>query len=139
MTDINVVVLAGRLTRDSELKKTDSGFAICNFSLAVNGSKKNGDAWEDVAHFFDLTLLGKRGEALTQYLNKGQQIVVQGKLQQDRWEKDGQKRSRVKILVNDIQLVGGKKTETSGSATGSVDGNTEQAAPTENFTDDIPF
>lgn len=134
MTDINVVVLAGRLTRDAELKKTDSGFAICNFSVAVNGSKKNGDAWEDVAHFFDLTLLGKRGEALMQYLNKGQQVVIQGKLQQDRWEKDGQKRSRVKILVTDIQLVGSKKQEDTGSASSA-----ENSKPQEKFEDDIPF
>lgn len=132
MTDINAVVLLGRLTRDAELKTTNSGFAICNFSLAVNGSKKNGDTWEDVAHFFDLTLLGKRGEALNQYLTKGQQVAIQGKLQQDRWEKDGQKRSRVKILVNDIELIGGKKPE-------APAGEKTEAAPVENFENDIPF
>ena len=129
--DINTVVLVGRLTRDSELKYSTSGFPICTFSLAVNDSKKEGDAWKEFAHFFDCTLLGKRGEALSQYLTKGQKVAIQGKLQQDRWEKDGQKRSKVKILVNDIELIGGKKAET--------DGDGENTPPENNFEDDIPF
>lgn len=136
MTDINTVVLVGRLTRDSELKYTTSGFQICTFSLAVNDSKKEGDAWKEFAHFFDMTLLGKRGEALSQYLTKGQQVAIQGKLQQDRWEKDGQKRSKVKILVNDIELIGGKKAESDGGAHGPGGENTP---PADDFEDDIPF
>lgn len=105
--DVNVVAMAGRLTRDAELKYTQGGLGILKFSLANGQSKKVGDKWEKVSHFFDCTIIGKRGESLAQYMVKGQQVVVAGTLQQERWEKDGQKNSKVTILVNDVTLVGG--------------------------------
>ena len=131
MKDINIVTVCGRLVRDAELSYTQSGFAICKLSLAVNRNIKKGDQWEDEANFFDMTIIGKRGEALTQYLTKGQQVVVSGELRQERWEKEGQKRSKVTIHVNDLQLVGSKP---SGSqARGLKAGNAA------GFEDDIPF
>ncbi len=105
MTDINSVVLCGRLTRDAELKYTSGGMAIADLSIAVNSSKKVGDTWEDQANFFDVSLFGKRAEALTPYLTKGVQLAVSGSLSQDRWERDGQKRSKVTIKANNIQLM----------------------------------
>lgn len=105
--DINKVILVGRLTRDAELKYTNSGLAVCKFSLAVNRRKRSGDQWEDEANFFDVTLWGKQGEALNQYLSKGKQIAVEGELRQSRWEQDGQKRSKVEVAANNIQLLGG--------------------------------
>ena len=107
-SDINNVVLCGRLTRDAETKKTTGGMAITSLSLAVNRSVKKNDQWTDEASFFDCTLFGKRGESLSQYLTKGQQVGISGALKQDRWEKDGAKRSKVGIIVNDIQLLGSK-------------------------------
>ena len=109
MKDINTVTVSGRLTRDGELKFTNGGFAILNFSLASNYSKKVGDSWEEQANFFDCVVLGKRGESLAQYLTKGQQVMVSGEIRQDRWEKDGEKKSRISIIANDIVLAGGQK------------------------------
>ncbi|MFC2419748.1 MAG: single-stranded DNA-binding protein [Treponema maltophilum] len=107
MTDLNHVTLIGRLTRDAELKYTPNGFAISNFSIAVNRRRKNGEQWVEEANFFDITLYGKSAESLKQYLIKGKQVAVDGELRQDRWEQDGQPRSRVVIAANNIQLLGG--------------------------------
>lgn len=120
--DINRIILVGRLTRDCELTYTQSGVALAKISIAVNRRKKNGDQWVEEASFFDITMWGKRGEALSNYLVKGQQIAVDGQLKQDRWEQDGQKRSRVVIEASNIQLLGGKKDSTESG-----------------FTDDVPF
>jgi single-strand DNA-binding protein len=107
MTDINHVVLVGRLTRDSETKYTAAGQAVCKFSIAVNRKRKVGDAWEDEANYFDIVLWGRQAEAINKYLVKGKQIGVDGELRLDRWEQDGQKRSKVEIVANNIQLLGG--------------------------------
>jgi single-strand DNA-binding protein len=107
MADVNHVVLVGRLTRDAELKYTPSGFPISTFSLALNRKKKNGDQWVEEAHYFDVELFGKSAESLKTYLVKGKQIAVEGELRQDRWEQDGQKRSKVKIAASNVQLLGG--------------------------------
>ncbi len=109
MRDINVVVLAGRLVRDAELRYTKSGAAVSGFSLAVNRSVKRGDKWEDEASFIDATMFGKRAESLQQYLTKGTQLIVSGELEQQRWEQNGQNRSKVQVIVSDVQLVGGKR------------------------------
>jgi single-strand DNA-binding protein len=141
MADINQVVLIGRLTRDVELKYTNSGFAIANLSLAVNRRVKKDDTWQEEGSFFNCVLIGKRAEALAQYLVKGKQIGIQGELRQNRWEQDGQPRSRVEIFVNDIQLLGGRSSEQGGRSTA---GQSEQySAPeiptADDFDDDIPF
>jgi single-strand DNA-binding protein len=106
MADINHVVLVGRLTRDAELKYTSGGQAVCKFSVAVNRRRKSGDQWVDEANFFDVVLWGRQGEALNQYLTKGKMIGVDGELRQDRWEQEGQNRSKVEIVAANIQLIG---------------------------------
>ncbi len=107
MADVNHVVLIGRLTRDAELKFTAGGMGVCKFSIAVNRRSRSGDQWTDEAHFFEITLFGKAGEAINQYLVKGKQIAVDGELRQDRWEKDGQNHSKVYVVANNVQLLGG--------------------------------
>ncbi len=152
--DINVVTLVGRLTRDSELKYTNSGTAVCKFSLAVNRKKRSGDQWTDEVSYFDVVLWGKQGEALQQYLAKGKQIAVSGELRQNRWEQDGQNRSKVEVIANNIQLLGGN---TGGGNSNYGGGRSEAPAAKpsnnqsfgnfqpsnnngpENFEDDIPF
>jgi len=109
MADINHVVLVGRLTRDAELKYTAGGQAVCKFSVAVNRRRKNGDQWEDEANYFDVVLWGRQGESLNQYLVKGKSVGVEGELRQDRWQQDGQNRSKVEIVANNIQLLGGSQ------------------------------
>lgn len=107
MQDLNHVVLVGRLTRDAELKYTGSGTAVTKLSMAVNRRRKSGDGWVDEANFFDVVLWGRMGESLSQYLVKGKQIAVDGELRQNRWEQNGQKRSKVEINANNVQLLGG--------------------------------
>lgn len=106
MSETNVVVLVGRLTRDAELKYTKSGMALSTFSIALNRRIKQGEEWVDEANFFDINLWGKSAESVSQYLTKGKQIAIQGELRQDRWEQDGQSRSKVVIHANNVQLLG---------------------------------
>lgn len=107
-TDINEVVLCGRLVASMETRTTPSGYMIGSFTMAVNRSRKNKDGnWEDKASFIDCTLYGQSVKNLQPYLFKGKQVCIAGYLDQDRWEKDGQKFSRIKVAVESIQLVGG--------------------------------
>jgi single-strand DNA-binding protein len=130
--DINRIVIVGRLTRDNELSYTNTGFALTKFSIAVNLRKKAGDQWVDEANFFDVVLWGKRGEALTQYLKRGTQVAVEGELRQERWEKDGVKRSKVTIEATNIQLIGGKPQD-------SVRNGQETQQRNDSFNDDVMF
>ncbi len=134
MADINHVVIVGRLTRDAELKYINTGTAVSKFSIAINKRKKVNEQWVEEAHFFNIVLWGKVAEALDPYLKKGKQVGIDGELRQNRWEQDGQSRSRVEIVANNIQLLGGK-TDSSG---GSGDFNQNTAEYSE-FKDDIPF
>jgi single-strand DNA-binding protein len=140
MADINHVVLVGRLTRNAELKYTNSGTAVSKFGLAINQRRKKDDQWVDEVHFFDIVVWGKTAESLNQYLVKGKQVGIEGQLRQDRWEQEGQSRSKVEIVASNIQLLGGGRP---GSAPeGKPAGQTpaEGGAPDpEKFEDDIPF
>ena len=111
MNDLNFVSVIGRLTKDPELKYTQSGTAILGLSIAVNRSQKQGNEWKDVASFFDVSVWGKQAENLNQYLHKGKQIGVAGHLEQQRWQsQDGSNRSRVVIMAENIQLLGGNES-----------------------------
>lgn len=122
MADLNNVMLIGRLTRDAELKYTSGGFAISNFSIAVNRRRKNGEQWVEEASFFEINLYGKSAESLKPYLLKGKQVAVHGELRQDRWEQDGQPRSKVVIAASNVQLLGGNSGGSSGSVSYNADG-----------------
>lgn len=110
MADVNRVIEIGHLTRDEELTYTPGGMAIGKVSIAVNRRVKKGQDWVDEANYFDVVIFGKQAEALKRFLTKGKQIAVDGYLHQDRWQdqQTGQTRSAVKIIANDIQLLGGK-------------------------------
>ncbi|MDR2731360.1 MAG: single-stranded DNA-binding protein [Treponema sp.] len=143
MVDLNHVVLIGRLTREAELKYTAGGQAVCKFSIAVNRRKKNGDQWEDEANFFDIVVWGRQGESLHPYLVKGKMVGVDGELRQDRWQQDGQNRSKVEIIASNLQLLGGNSSERhqpSSHETSPRASNEEAYTPRDDgFTDDIPF
>jgi single-strand DNA-binding protein len=150
MADINHVVLVGRLTRDAELKYTAGGQAVCKFSVAVNRRRKSGDQWVDEANFFDIVLWGRQGESINQYLVKGKVVGVDGELRQDRWEQDGQNRSRVEIVASNIQLLGGGGPGAAPGGGGYAERRGEsygerparEAPPQggdDGFADDIPF
>ncbi len=151
MANLNHVVLIGRLTRDAELKYTNTGLAVSKLSIAVNRRKKSGDQWVEEANYFDITVWGKTAENLNQYLLKGKEIAVEGELRQDRWEQDGQTKSKVEIVANNIQLLGGGGGSGSGRPSGlnqqaSQDSGKRQTgeneyppAHSDHFDDDIPF
>ena len=108
--DLNTVVLCGNLVRDCELKYTQGGVAVGNISIAVNRSKKQGEQWISEVSYFDVVLFGKTAENLKQYLSKGKKVAVQGFLKQDRWQdQNGQSRSRVSIIAENLQLLGGNE------------------------------
>ena len=127
-SDINSVVIVGRLTRDAELRYLNSGTAVASISIAVNRSKKDGDQWISEANFFDVSYFGKGAEGIKTYLTKGTQIAVQGSLRQDRWEKDGQKFSRVNILADSIELLGSRSSSSQNNGNSDSFGGYQQRA-----------
>lgn len=150
MTDINSVVLVGRLTRDIMSDQYGFGYlpngtAKARVSLAVNRSHKRGDTWEDETSYIDIMIFGKMAESLKSYLNKGVQIAVQGSLRQDRWEKDGKKQSKVYVVADTVRLLGNPRGGGSNNPAPSNGGDTyNKSAPqdipaqNEGFTDDPP-
>jgi single-strand DNA-binding protein len=115
---INQVILMGNLTRDPELRTTPSGQSVCSFSLAVNRSWQGSDgSQQDAVDYFDITAWGKLGELVNQYLAKGRKCLVMGRLSQRSWEQDGQKRSKVEVVANDVTFLdGGSGTSAGGSS-----------------------
>lgn len=118
--DLNKVILIGRLTRDAELKYNTKGTAIAAVSLANNRSVKKQDNWKTEVSYFDGNIYGRMAENLKPYLTKGKMILIAGHLKQDRWEKNGQKFSRIKIEVEEVQLLGGSSSENPNSSNGGT-------------------
>lgn len=116
MNDVNSVALIGRLTKDADIKYLQSGTAVVNFNLAVNESVKNGNSWSKRASFFDVTFYSKQIGTFRQYLTKGKQVAINGTLQQQRWQKDGQSKSKIVIIAKMIQLLGGTREGNANSA-----------------------
>ncbi len=150
MTDLNHVVLIGRLTQDLGSDERSFGYvgngqARANVSIAVNRSKKKGDEWIEEVSYFNITIWGKTAENLKPYLIKGKQICVEGHLHQDRWEHEGKKESRVTIIADNVQLLGGKSENTNsdnGAPRFVPADNSASATPVESDSgdlSDIPF
>lgn len=152
--DTNSVIVIGRLTRDAQLKYTIEGTAVTKFSLAIN--RYGGKDKQDEVSFVEFVLWGTRAESLDPFLKKGRQICVQGELRQNRWEQDGQNRSKIEIYVENIQLLGGDQTKTSSPPQASRRAEAPTNKPVtppqprkepvqrpfpepEEFDDDIPF
>jgi single-strand DNA-binding protein len=104
----NQVTLMGNLTRDPELRTTPNGASVCGFSLALNRSYKNSEGnWTEATDFIDIVAWGPLGERVAQYLTKGRPALVSGRLQSRSWEQDGNKRSKVEVVANDVTFLGG--------------------------------
>ncbi len=104
----NQVVLMGNLTRDPELRQTPNGQNVCSFSLALNRSYKGSDGnWQEATDYIDVVAWGPLGERVAQYLSKGRPCLVNGRLQSRSWEQDGQKRSKVEVVAQDVTFLGG--------------------------------
>lgn len=124
-SDINKVVLIGRLTKDPELKYTQNGSAVSNFSIANNRSYTVGGEKKEMTSFFNCIAWGKSGEVIVQYCKKGQRIAIEGRLQQRSWEdQSGGKRSVVEIVVENFQFLSAK-----GQASEIADRQQDQTAP----------
>ena len=108
MASYNRVVLMGNLTRDPELRYIPSGTAVSEIGLAVNDRVKKNDQWVDETTFVDITLWGRTAEVANEYLSKGSSILIEGRLKLDSWEKDGQKRSKLRVVADKMQMVGGR-------------------------------
>ncbi len=157
MTDLNHVVLIGRLTQDLGNDERSFGYlpngqARANVSIAVNRSKKQGDEWINEVFYFEVAIFGKTAENLKPYLLKGKQICVDGHLKQDRWkDQQGNNRSKISIVAENVQLLGGKSEDTTQNAGGNYQQQSftpkanaqyqtpPAAASDDEFPEDIPF
>lgn len=134
MDDLNSVSLVGRLTRDPELRNFANGGAVCQLGIAFNTSKKNSDgSWEDVPNYINVSVFGGQGEKCAEYLSKGRQVAVLGRLQYRSWEAgDGSKRNAIDIVAQRVQfLTAPNSTQSQAPAAASV--------PQHTADDDIPF
>ena len=115
MASFNRVVLVGNLTRDVELRYIPSGTAVTDIALAVNERVKKNDQWVEEANFFDVTLWGRTAEVAAEYLSKGSSVLIEGRLKQDKWEQDGQKKSKIKVVGERMQMLGSRSGGSGGS------------------------
>jgi single-strand DNA-binding protein len=107
MASFNRVILLGNLTRDIELRYLASGMAVTDVGLAVNDRRKNANGeWIDEVSFIDVTVWGRTAEVMSEYLGKGSPVLIEGRLKQDTWEQDGQKRSKLKVTCERMQMIG---------------------------------
>ena len=148
--NVNKVFLMGNLTRDIELRQLPSGANVGSFGLAVNERfKDRNDQWQERANFIDCEIFGRRAEVMSQYLQKGKPVFIEGKLRLDQWQdQQGNNRSKLKVVVDDFQFVdsgggaggggrggGGGNEQQGGAPQGSPAGGGYEPVPE----DDIPF
>ncbi|MBI5357435.1 single-stranded DNA-binding protein [Candidatus Saccharibacteria bacterium] len=108
----NQVVLMGNLTRDPELRQIPSGQSVCSFSLALNRSYKGSDGeWQEATDYVDVVAWAALGERVAQYVTKGRPVLVSGRLQSRSWEQDGQKRSKLEVVAQDVTFLGGRNDD----------------------------
>lgn len=144
---INRVIISGNLTRDPEVRTTQSGMPVMSLGIAVNDRRKNGQTgeWEDYANFIDCTMFGNRAQNVAQYLSKGQRVMIDGKLRYSTWERDGQKRSKIEVIIDDLDFQGTRNQ--GGAPQGGANNAAAYSAPTTPVVDtsssvydeDIPF
>ncbi len=125
----NQVVLMGNLTRDPELRATPNGQQVCSFSLALNRSYKGADGnWQEVTDYIDIVAWGPLGERVAQYLSKGRPCLVNGRLQSRSWEQEGQKRSKVEVVAQDVTFLGGAGGDGGGQSGGYQGGSSNSGS-----------
>ena len=124
---INRVNISGNLTREPELRATTGGTQVLSFGMAVSDRRKNQQTgeWEDYPNFVGCTMFGSRAEKVSRYLSKGCKVAVEGKLRYSQWERDGQKRSKLEVIVEDIEFMSRQQAA--------------EPAPADAYDEDIPF
>lgn len=147
---INQVNISGNLTRDPELRATTSGTQVLSFDIAVNERFKDPqtDEWKDRPNYVPCTMFGTRAESVSRYIRKGSKVAISGKLRYSSWEKDGQKRSKLEVIVNDIEFMSRSDSQQTAyqppvtpqqTAPAQAAIPIAPAAPVEVYDDDIPF
>ena len=135
---INRVVISGNLTRDPEVRSTASGTSVMKLGIAVNERVKKGDQWEDYPNFIECTMFGKRAEGVSKYLSKGSKVAIEGHLRYSQWEKDGQKRSKLEVIVDEIELMSGQQSQQQAAPAYSAPSYSAPASSSV-YDEDIPF
>ena len=131
----NKIILIGNLTRDPEMRYTPQGTSVCNFGMAVNRKYKQADESKEEVMFINIVVFGKQADTCGQYLNKGSSALIEGRLQERRWEtEDGQKRSKHEVVAQSVRFLS-RKQDTSGMAVS----NSDVSGPPDEFTDIEPF
>lgn len=135
MASFNRVILVGNITREIELRYTQSETAVTDVGLAVNDRRKNqAGEWIEETTFVDVTLWGRTAEVAAEYLGKGSPVLIEGRLKLETWEQDGERRSRLKVVGERMQMLGKtKQKEAPEGATVSAEG------PSHEGDEDIPF
>ncbi len=135
MSSLNKVILIGNLTRDPELRYTPSGTAMAKFGLAMNRKFKKGDEWTEEVTFVDIVVWAKQAETASEYLSKGRQVCIEGRLSLNQWQNDaGEKRSKLEVVAERVTFLGsGGGQRDSG---GSRDQSFDKSGPSD---DDVPF
>ena len=142
---INRVMISGNLTRDAEIRSTQSGMAILGFGVAVNDRRKNQQTgeWEDYPNFVDCTMFGTRAEAVGRYISKGSKVAIEGKLRYSSWERDGQRRSKLEVIVDDIEFMNARPASSPSASPAAGGGEPQYTVPEapalEIAEEDIPF
>ncbi len=111
IVSINRVNITGHLTRDPELRATQSGTQVLHLGVAVNDRRRNPQTgnWEDYPNFIDCVMFGTRAEAIQRYLSKGTKVAIEGRLRYSSWERDGQKRSKIEVVVDEIEFMSSRQ------------------------------
>jgi single-strand DNA-binding protein len=123
MASYNRVILVGNLTRDPEIRYIPSGTAVCDIGLAVNEKYKNAKGeWVEQATFVDVVLWARTAEVASEYLSKGSQVLVEGRLKLDTWEKDGEKKSKLRVVCDRMVMVGPRQGDGGGAGRGAPRG-----------------
>ena len=126
---INRVIISGNLTRDPDLRSTASGMAVLSLGVAVNDRRRNQQTgeWEDYPNFVDCTMFGTRAESLARFLSKGTKVTIEGKLRWSQWERDGQKRSKLEVVVDDLEFMSSRNGGQQGGYNNGGYGNQSSA------------
>lgn len=134
---INRVNITGNLTRDPELRQTAGGTPVLSLGVAVNDRRKNSQTgeWEDKPNFIDCTMFGTRAESISRFLSKGSKVAIEGKLSWSQWEKDGQKRSKIEIIVDNVEFMSQRQE----SGQQQMHGMPAPVVDASVYDEDIPF
>jgi len=136
----NKIILIGNLTKDPELRYTPQGTAVTSFRIAVNSKIKQQGELKDETLFINIVVFGKQAESAGQYLSKGKSVLVEGRLQERKWESEGQQKSRVEVVANSVRFLSKKSSQGESASGGAGDtGAGDDAGAPEETTDLEPF